>query len=959
MSSLAASLARILRSKVAPEIVTEVPAIIPRNNPGPFKPAPSAPQEAVPESPLMPVVEAAPEQSINTKMEVDGVVSDITPGQIVDDIVPNQAQPEINLEINPPANAAPTPPGTVVNQSTPDIDQVQADMLDEAVSRADEANDFMATSIDDYDTSQNWMPNFDHVDSNEKSQSLVAGLADRFVDEIDESRRGIIRDEQLYDMAKELGETPEFLEKILLRQTGEPANAETIMASRHVLHGSARMLKEMSLKVLDGTADDNMKLQFHRQWDFHNHFMSQYMGARAEIGRAMRSYGMPLGSEPAQSARMNEIMDTQAGRFDIHQVALQMSKMDTFEGINTVVKGQKGGMSKTGGVVVEWFTAGILSGVKTHIVNTSGNALMTVLGPIETALAARMGWGINSPDKIQKGEALAQTFGLLNGFREALHVMFKVAKTGEPYGGISKFEQAHPKAISSANLGGGPYGFMIDALGATVRAPLERIMGPIDGFFRSVNERAKVSQLAYREANQLKDLQGLDDAEYLATLDDLLTNVPQHIQEAGVDYSLYNMAATPLGKLGQDFQSLLNKTAPGKIIMPFIRTPTNLLKMGFVERTPLGFLSRKLREDLMAGNERAQMARARMTFGSMIAATIAVYAVNGMITGSGPSDYKARNLKRATGWQPRSFVLTDDFGKKTYISYDRAEPLSYIVGTVADLVELNEANKYNAYEEQDLGQAINAVSLVLAENTINKTFMTNQRDMMLAIAPGTQQESRMNNFLGNMANAMVGSSGLRRDIRKFQDPYMRQTQTIMQKIKNGTPFYSETLPKTLDVMGEPILYEQILNPWPVKNESDDLVLLHLGDLLDSTGVTPLLMPKKSIKNIKLSVYEYHDVTELSRQILTDPSTGLNFRMTLLNVIRSPVYQAAATDFLRVEAIQTVARNFDAAARKYMLMPENSEYAELQARVQERIIGKAQQKYGAKEVEEALKGQIGF
>ena len=82
-------------------------------------------------------------------------------------------------------------------------------------------------------------------------------------------------------------------------------------------------------------------------------------------------------------------------------------------------------------------------------------------------------------------------------------------------------------------------------------------------------------------------------------------------------------------------------------------------------------------------------------------------------------------------------------------------------------------------------------------------------------------------------------------------------------------------------------------------------------------------------------------------------------MTLLNVIRSPVYQAAATDFLRVEAIQTVARNFDAAARKYMLMPENSEYAELQARVQERIIGKAQQKYGAKEVEEALKGQIGF
>ena len=48
------------------------------------------------------------------------------------------------------------------------------------------------------------------------------------------------------------------------------------------------------------------------------------------------------------------------------------------------------------------------------------------------------------------------------------------------------------------------------------------------------------------------------------------------------------------------------------------------------------------------------------------------------------------------------------------------EPLSYIIGTVADLVEMNELNKYNAYEEYDPGQAINAVALVLAENTLNK-----------------------------------------------------------------------------------------------------------------------------------------------------------------------------------------------------------------------------------------------
>ena len=75
------------------------------------------------------------------------------------------------------------------------------------------------------------------------------------------------------------------------------------------------------------------------------------------------------------------------------------------------------------------------------------------------------------------------------------------------------------------------------------------------------------------------------------------------------------MAATPLAQLGRDLQSLLNKSAPAKIILPFIRTPTNLLKMGFVERTPLGFVVKKIREEFAAGDERAQLARARMTFG--------------------------------------------------------------------------------------------------------------------------------------------------------------------------------------------------------------------------------------------------------------------------------------------------------------------------------------------------------
>ena len=956
--SLAKTLATILTSKVTKEVAQETPAIIYGNSVSQVSRNVPDPEAIVPEmaSEVMPTQDIAPDPSASTMMEVDGVVSDITPPEAavadaIDDLT--TITPEAQQM---PATDVPVPPAAKAN-AVP-IEEVQKDMLDEAVQLADQADDFMATSIDQYDTRQNWQPNFDTIDTDEKTQSLIAGLADQYLDEIDEARRGIIRDQELTEMARELGQKPEFLEKILMRKTGEAANAETILASRHVLHESARSLKVMAQRVLAGTADDNMKLKFHRQWDFHNQFMAQFMGARAEIGRAMRSYGMPLGSENIKNNRMTEVLETQAGRFDIQEVAKQIMANDTFEGLNKIVKAQKGGMSKGGAAMAELFVSSVLSGIKTHIVNSSGNALMTVLGPIDTAIAARMGWGIaDGPDKVIKGEALAQTFGLINGFADALFVMGRVFKTGEPYEGISKYESAYPKAISSATLGAsGTWGWMIDAFGATVRFPLERVMGPIDGFFRAVNERAKVAQMSYREANRLRDLNSLSDQEYLQTLDSLMTDVPLNIQEAGVDYSIYNMAATPLGPTGRDLQSLLNKSAPAKIIVPFVRTPTNLLKMGFVERTPLGLLSKKYREEFAAGDERAQYARARLTFGSMLGAYIAVQAVDMKVTGSGPSDYEARRLKMLTGWRPRSFVFTDFNGNKVHQSYDRMEPLSYIIGSIADLVEMNELNKYNAYEEYDPGQAINAISLVIAENTLNKMFMTSIHNFMAAFSKGPGQANKMNRFTSGLSNAFIPLSGARRDARKFQDPYMRQAFTFVDKLKNSTPWMSDTLPMALDTMGNPILYKQILNPWPTSDETPDLLVRHLGSLLDSTNVTPIRMPKKTMDGVKLTSELYHDRILISRKTIKIPDGEggeVDFRMALVKLVQSESYQAAPTDFIRVEMVKNIQKAFDAGATAFMLNPENTQYSALQDKIMERKIGKASQTYGAENVQEML------
>jgi hypothetical protein len=401
---------------------------------------------------------------------------------------------------------------------------------------------------------------------------------------------------------------------------------------------------------------------------------------------------------------------------------------------------------------------------------------------------------------------------------------------------------------------------------------------------------------------------------------------------------------------------LLNKSAPAKIIVPFVRTPTNLLKMGFVERTPLGLLSKKYREEFAAGDERAQYARARLTFGSMLGAYIAVQAVDMKVTGSGPSDYEARRLKMLTGWRPRSFVFTDFNGNKVYQSYDRMEPLSYIIGSIADLVEMNELNKYNAYEEYDPGQAINAISLVIAENTLNKMFMTSIHNFMAAFSKGPGQANKMNRFTSGLSNAFIPLSGARRDARKFQDPYMRQAFTFVDKLKNSTPWMSDTLPMALDTMGNPILYKQILNPWPTSDETPDLLVRHLGSLLDSTNVTPIRMPKKTMDGVKLTSELYHDRILISRKTIKIPDGEggeVDFRMALVKLVQSESYQAAPTDFIRVEMVKNIQKAFDAGATAFMLNPENTQYSALQDKIMERKIGKASQTYGAENVQEML------
>lgn len=811
--------------------------------------------------------------------------------------------------------------------------EIDGDILTESGERAQRGKEFMATSIDDYDTTKSWQPNFNTIDTDEQTQSMIAGLADNYSTEIDEARRGQIHDIELHSLARELGQKPEFLAKIMARKTGEPANAETIVASRHVLHESGRQLKAGALKVLAGEATDKDKIAFHRQWDFHRQFMSQHMGARAEVGRALRAYGVPLGSESFQQKRTQELVETMEGRFDINEVAEQIANMDSFEGVNKIVKAQAGGMSKGGAAIVEHFVGSILSGTGTQTANFMGNVSLTVIGPVETAIAARMGNHINK-DSIIPGEASAQYAGILSGFWDALRVAGKVAKTGEPYGGISKFESAHPKAISSEAFGWSkrsPWGFMADVAGVIDRAPMERVMGSVDGFFRVLNERAKVAQLAYREASRRMNAEGLSKEEFTQVLTGLLENPPEHIKEAAVDYSMYNMLATPLKSTSRHIQKGANSSAPLKIVIPFIRTPVNMFKMTYGERTPLGLMFKSYRDDLAASGERGQMARARLTLGSMICATSAAMYYNGMLTDGGPVDTDQRRAIMATGWRPYSIVTTDNEGNKTYHPFARLEPIASLLKVSADLAAFAQARQHadaNGIDD-DIMEAMGALTLTTMSNTADQTMLTGVRDIIGVMDKGPMQEHEAKRYFANMANAMAGMSGFRRDLRKLDDPVMRdnsaqsQVDAMVNKVKDGTPFYSETLPARLDVFGQPVEYSYVLNPFTSSGEVDDPILNHLIFLGEQTGQGVLSMPSRNIQGIRLRPEEYHNLVKMSRDTIKAGDEHFNFKEMLSKLVASDDYRNLPTAHAKAAVIKDLQRKFDKAAKNNMLQENES------------------------------------
>lgn len=655
----------------------------------------------------------------------------------------------------------------------------------------------------------------------------------------DAARRGEITHEQTAQLAAELKMTPDDL---LKRRQGQALNAEQALAARQILAKSADELVALAAKAKGGSEDD--LLAFRKGLVRHAAIQEQVTGATAEAGRALAQFKMLARSKAVPGRILDVMMEGAGGRKGIEEAAeaiLDLQRQGADPGtINKFALDAT--KPKFKDKLVELWINSLLSGPQTHAVNFVSNAL-TALGQIpEHAVAATLGAGrravTGSKDAVLFSEVGARAVGLVSGVKQGLLNGAKTFLTETPSDLVSKIEAQHYHAISGTK-------------GRLIRVPT-RALSAADEMFKGIARRSAINGMAVRKAYQ----EGLRGEAAQARAAELAAHPTDEMVRESFDYARYVTFQRQLGPTAQAVSNLTRRLPALKLVIPFVRTPTNLLKFA-VERSPAAPLLKEWRQDFAAGGARRDLAISRAVVGSGVGAMMMLWASEGKITGSGPADQNAKRLMMADGWQPYSVKIGDK-----YYSYSRLDPFSTTIGMAADLATKNQ----NARPGHEQAQAAILVASIMKQME-SKTWISGLVDMVKAVddlAKGGR-EHQARNFLDRMAGSIAVPAAVAQ-VARTVDPVQRDSADIpgvpdaldstVSRIMSRIPGLSDNLPARRDVWGRPITGEggagpDILSPLWVSTDEHDPVTKEVLRLGETIGELP-----KKLKGVDLTPEQY-------------------------------------------------------------------------------------------------------
>ncbi|WP_223456511.1 hypothetical protein [Pseudomonas sp. GL-RE-19] len=627
-----------------------------------------------------------------------------------------------------------------------------------------------------------------NVQGEQRAQSL--NLLRPAEADIEARRRGVVTLDEQRRLASLIGLEGGAANDFIHRKLGGAWNAETIISATDMVSDRLQSVLAQQKHIASGQATDLERADFVDSYAELQSIFGELMGARAESGRALAAQRRKVQDITQAKAILDNLKTGQ----NADDLALALGEAVRVGGVANASKL----MAKGPGFLDKWlgtyWRSALLTGAGTHAVNATSNTGMLANEVIERGIAAGIGElkrRVGLKGETVFSEPMALLLGYSNNMTNAVGAAGQAWKTGqsdainsgaEAYGGV--FGQ-RPVELDDGTLTRPRQGKIDAAFDLPFRA-----LGSSDAFYSTLNFAAEIEAQARQIAVGEKRAGTLPpDVKLSQRIEQLVATPTPAMLERANQHKLQQTFQSKGGPLLGLVMSAKARAPWLHAIVPFVQTPTNVVREA-MKRTPLAVAMPSVWSDFKAGGAKAERAAARVIWGSTVMITAGLLSQAGYLTGNGPTDEKKKEALLATGWQPNSIRVGND-----YFSYQRFSPLGIILSLSADLADSAGDDK------KDAGDLVVDGLSSFSQNITNQTFLKGIADFA-QFASNPRRNGKW--YASRMAGSFAQPFTLLSNAASTSDPYARETDGPLDSIMNRTPGLRTQLPIKRDAWGQPV-----------------------------------------------------------------------------------------------------------------------------------------------------------
>lgn len=746
------------------------------------------------------------------------------------------------------------------------------------------------------------------LNTTDEVQTLVSSTAKTLKDQFDVAKGGsVLKDTQVVEMVRStadlFGEDPEVVLGALAR-AGE--NATTMVADMEASYIIARKMFEETADLATKINSGIIPEEFAGDIAAAQRRLVQMHSAAAD----MMASGASMRAAAGRSLRRN--------RRDFAITAEDIKNFGNIppERLAEVLAQTKGDLKKLRQTVNPTFwrrltdeagfllTNNLLWNWTTHAVNTTTNLYMLAARPGEKYLGSLLQGSRGSAVRQQAAKEYAYTIASLSdAWTSMVDAFLKGDSILSPHtdeyfrqGSRVNAPQIQWKPIKDTwdlfynGLMAANYKQVAQASGTAAEGAYRvgvglptRALGGIDEFVKTLRYRAVVQARSAMEAGEA-GLTGQAFKDHIQRgLDDALDMDGRALDAAALHEAQVTTFQQDLlqGTLGKNIQNFRHNYPPTVLILPFIKTPVNVLRYGWKMTPGLNMLQTEYRQMLTGsmGTEAQAHAMGQMALGVAFAGLATMLALEGRITGGGPSDFELQKQLKDTGWQPYSLVFDGSDGEKTYFPIGRLDPVGMVFGMIADIVDMRVTHPNT--KEADKGAS--AVVMALARNISDKTFLMN---LSQALAAVTDPDGNMERYASRLAgNLIPASSGLKAYVN--QDQHLREARGFLDNMMKDMPGYSSKLPPQRDSFGDPMWRKRGL----ATNSVEDIVEQEHARIIMETGygVRPPSPTSHGLDLRDVTLSDGRNAFDVYQEFAARPKGHRSLKEALAKLIQSKGY----------------------------------------------------------------------